>query len=505
MNNIVITAINSVRINVCIVLIFLIASQLSSGQDFERKTFDYSQFPEDMDVRCYDPTIEELNAVLKMIDNLQSKKSAILAKDIFEKTENCPMVFEIYAWALFRSGEWMESMSIIDSAITIFGADPDLILRRGYMNLEMAELGVGVRNIDGSGVYLGRNQRLNYEDSIFKRQNYLSALNDLKHIADNYHSRYQEIHAIGYIYQKLQEYENSTAYFSRLLKIEDFTDEVTFLIIDNHIGQKKYSEAKASLKILEKKYPKDTDIQKKLSEVYELMGDKERSDISKSKARFYSWVPAYCDLDYSPENYKTILFFVENHPPEQKIKKLKTIKKRYRKQAIDVFITILNLHENHGNGVEEEVEKLLIKTGKSVVPKVIFLMHNASSTCTVTKAASMLAKLKDPRGWQPMIDYLPKMENIPSTLIPPLVPEQIIKFDKQEGLTALLAWIKERFDEYENISGNPLDGFGGALASMTIYSPLSTYRKEEIRKAAVDLKYTDEQIEHLLAKIFKEN
>lgn len=152
--------------------------------------------------------------------------------------------------------------------------------------------------------------------------------------------------------------------------------------------------------------------------------------------------------------------------------------------------------------MEEEIEKILIEIGNSVVPKTILLMQNAPSTCTVTKAASILAELKDPRGWQPLIDYLPRMENIPFTLIPPEVPAQIIKFDKEKGLIALLEWIKGQIEKDETTSDNPLDELGGIFASTSIYSPLSVYKKEDIKKVASDLKYTSEQIDKLVIKIF---
>ena len=60
-------------------------------------------------------------------------------------------------------------------------------------------------------------------------------------------------------------------------------------------------------------------------------------------------------------NYETIRFFLEDNSSKQKVKKLKEIKKQDTNRAIDVFIAILNTHANHGNGVEEEAEKLLIE------------------------------------------------------------------------------------------------------------------------------------------------
>jgi tetratricopeptide (TPR) repeat protein len=484
------------------ILILCLISHFAFGQDFERKIFDYNQMPDTDTTVCHDAIIERLNKVLGLIESLQSEKSAELAKEIFEKSEKCPQLYEVYSWALFRSGKWMESISIIDSAIILYGSNPDLILRRGYENIEMADLGVGTRKIDGNSVYLPESKRLDYNDSTFMRQNYLAALSDFKYISDKYQERFQEIYITGYIYQKLENYGKSTEYLSKLLENEEYADETTLLIVDNHIGEKDFTKAENTLKNLEKKHPKNAKIQNKFSQLYELSGQKDKLRISRLKSEYYSWVPEYCVLEYSQENYETIRFFLEDNSPKQKVKKLKEIRKQYGNTAIDVFIAILNTHANHGNGVEEETEKLLIEIGDSVVPKVILLMQNAPSTCTVTKAASILAELKDPRGWQPLIDYLPRMENIPFTLIPPEVPAQIIKFDKEKGLRALLEWIKGQIETEKTPSDNPLDELGGMFASTSIYSPLSVYKKEDIRKVASELKYSNEQVDKLIIKIF---
>ena len=484
--------------------IFNISIQFSYGQQFERKIFEYTQLPIIESSYCSDTLIEKLNRVLGMIENLQSEKSAVLAKEIFLESEKCPYLYEVYSWALFRSGDWMMAISKIDSAIINFGASPNLILRRGYINLEMAELGVGIREIDGNTVYLAKNNQINYEDSIFKTQNYVAALSDFKYLADTYQDRFQEIFATGYIHQMLNNYKESNDYLSKLLDIEEYSNEIKFLIVDNYIGEKKYSLAENTLEDLKMIYPTSPELQSKFSELYERSGEQEKLHISRKKEQYFSWVPEYCNLAYSENNFNTILFFFEDNSPKQKIKKLKKINKQDINQAIDILISVLNVHANHGNGVEKEAEKLLIEIGEPVVPKVIYLMQNASSTCSVTNAASILAELKDPRGWQSMVEYLPRMENIPITLTPPNIPEQLIKFDREKGLTTLLEWIKGQLDEEISNSDNPMDELDGMFMAASIYSPLSVYKKEEIKKAAFDLDYSEKQVKKLLNKIFLE-
>lgn len=484
------------------ILTLCFISQFTLGQGFERIIFDYPQMPDTGKIVCHDTTIEKLNKVLELIETLHSEKSAKLAKEVFEESVKCPQLFEVYSWALFRSGEWLESMSIIDSAIRFYGSNPDLILRRGYMNIEMAEQGTGVRNIDGNSVYLSRDKRLNYDDSAFMKQNYLAALNDFKYISDTYQGRFNEIYLTGYIFQKLENYNGSTEYASTLLENEEYSDDASFMIVENYIGQKEFSKAESTLQNLVIKYPRNPKIQKKLARLYELSGEEDKLNNARLKSQYYSWMPEYCDLEYSTENYETIRFFLEDNSTEQKLNKVEEINMQDVNRATDLFIAILNTHANHGNGVEEKAEKLLIKIGNSVVPKIILLMQNAPSTCTVTIAASILAEIKDPSGWQPMVEYLPRMENLPFTLTPPEIPAQIIKFDKEKGLIVLLEWIKGQLEAEETISDNPLDELDGIFAFTSIYAPLSAYKKKDIKKVALDLKYTNDQIDKLMNKIF---
>jgi hypothetical protein len=481
----------------------LLSIQFISAQDYQRKIFDYASMNRSDSTRCTDQVYEETDRIFGMIDQLQSKAAVAAAKELFDKGPRCPEAFEIYSWALFRSGEWMKASALIDSAIGIYGvSNPYLVIRRGYMNAEMAEMGTGAMNIDGNSVYKAQNQQLPFEEANFKKENYKAALADLKFIADNYENRPEEIYATGYLYQQTGEYDNSTDYFIKLLSNEEYGDRVIFPIVDNLIGQKKYESAEISLQNLEKKYPRSPEIQKKFAELYELENNKDKQKLAQMKQEYYSWMPEYCDLPYSAANYDALQYFAGDVPGKKKIKDLKAIVKSDQATAIDMLIAILNMHANHGNGVEEQAAKMLSKIGSPAVPKVILLLQNAPSTCTVTDAAGILADVKDPAGWQPMLDYLPKMLHMPMTLIPPNVPEQIIRFDRARALPALLEWLKPEIAAEELSPGDPMDGLGNIFASGSIYAPLASYKKEEVRKAAADLHYSDQQTAKLMEKVY---
>ena len=113
------------------------------------------------------------------------------------------------------------------------------------------------------------------------------------------------------------------------------------------------------------------------------------------KFNFYNWVPDFCDYDFSETNYESIVYFIKDIDGAEKIKKLKLIvKNSTRNEAIDICLTILKMHENHHNNLENETEEVLIKFGNEVVPKVIKLFQYPDiSTCTVSKCANILASI----------------------------------------------------------------------------------------------------------------
>lgn len=485
------------------VLVLLSFTSISYGQKYKRKSFDYANMKEVAVEDCKDSDYGQLNRIIDLISSLRSKQAAEKANTVYKSANpKCIAVYEVCAWAHFRSGDWMKGIEIIEKGISKLGPQPDLILRRGYMNLEMAELGTSRRDIDGNSVFLPKSKSLKYNEKVFERKNFELALEDFKYIADTYQARETEIYITGYIYQKLENYTASNEYLRKLENSKDYSATVALTIIDNLIQMKDYEAAEKSLEIMEKANRRNPDVYEKYVSLYDASGNKEKLEECKSKSSFYSWVPEYCDLSYSAENFKAIRYFLEDHTAAEKIKRLNELKTEDENKAIDIYITVLNTHANHGNGVEVRTEELLIEIGEPAVLKVIQLMENAPSTCTITKAASVLAEIKDPRGWQPMVDYLPRIENLPFTLIPPEIPEQIIKFDREKGLVVMLEWIKGQLQDEGKESDDPFAQLGGMFTDVNMFMPLKVYEREELVSAAEKLNYSDRQVELLLEKVF---
>ncbi|MCB9231039.1 MAG: hypothetical protein H6581_05230 [Bacteroidia bacterium] len=484
----------------CLLLAFI--SQFAAAQDYHRLAFRYAEMEEKPQHSCSDPTLQQLDEAMNLVFQNKSKSSVLVAKKAFQAEIPCPYAFEVYAWCLFRSANWERGQAIIDSAIYLFGPNPDLVLRRAYMNLEMGEMGPGTRNIDGMALYLPPAKRIPAGEKEFTTENYRAALADFKYLADTYEERFQEIYAVAYLYQQLEEFENSNEYLEKLLPQEKFQDNAILLKVENLTGMKKFEEARSALEGLEKEYPRNSEIQKQFVALFQASGNTKEADLRIKMMNFFSWVPPCTEIPFSEKNYAAIQYFTDENPPQKKISRLEKTVKKQGQEATDLLLTVLDLHANHGNGVEEKAESLLTKIGPTVVPKVIALLDQAKSTCTVTRLASILADIKDPRGWQPLVDYLPKMAGNPLNL-PPDVPSQLIKFDRKKALPVLLSWIREENQrENPDISDDPLENLPDIFGFSSKYGPLKVYEKREIAEAANLLRFSLEETTEIIDKVF---
>lgn len=481
-----------------LIIILTLISTISYSQEFKRQTFDYDKLKFDTISVCDKSILNELEKSFNALQKNNSNEAVKISKSIYNQNKNCPQIFEIYGYSLFRSGEWFEGVEIIETGINKFGKIPELIKRKSEMSLEMAELGTGQKNIDGNSVYKANS--IKYDEEQFKEENLKSALNDLEFLVKEY-NRNEEIFYVAKINQLLKNYEKSNDAFSKLLKDEEYKNISIFNISDNFIQQKKNDQAEIELNKLLVDLPKEGQIYEKFAELYELKGDKIKSKEYKSKSIFFNNIPKLTNLEYSKDNYDLLIFFgSDENNAKKKIKKLNEIVKLNNQDfTIDVCLMILKLHTNHGNGVEEEATKILEKIGKPSIEKVNSLFQSNVSTCTITNLSDIMATVKDEKSWELLKSYLPNIANMPMTLIPPSVPEMMVKFDADKGTYEILKVVKELLNN-ETKSNNPLDDLNG-FGEYVYYSPLKNINKNKLKKIALELNYTDKEFKLLEEKI----
>jgi len=420
------------------------------------------------------------------------------AKNIYDLNKDCFSIFEAYGYSLFRNGKWFEGLEIIEEGIQKFGSVPELIKRKSEMSLEMADLGIGMKNIDGSSVYKANNAE--YDEEQFIRENYTSALADLNYLMINY-NRSEEIFYVAKINQILELYDESTEIFTKLLNDGDYKNTAILNITDNYIAQNKLTEAENNLNEIIALNPRMGIAYDKLSEIYVKKGMSEQAKEYRKKAVFYNNMLDFVDLDYSDENFGLLVLFGTNESSaEEKIAKLNEIYGAGDTEfTIDICLTILQLHANHGNGVEEKATDLLSKIGKPSIQKVNKLFQQDVSTCTITNLASIMATVKDESSWELMKDYLAYIANMPMTLIPPSLPEKMVQFDKKKGVNEILLVVQPLLTKKIQNDG-PLASLSG-FGLYVYYAPLKEIKRSKLLKTAKKLGYSDEELELLEKKL----
>ncbi len=487
--------------------IFVLVYQDAWAQNYSRKQFDYAKMEEKPLPECEKEVFAQLDLAHSQIEQQQSASAVKTTEQLFKKFKNCPQVHDAHAWSLFRNGKWTEAIDIIEQAIEKFSKSPYLIERRGYINLEMAELGLGQKVVDGNSVFSPNKEKTTYTEEEFQTENYKVACQDFEYLCTNYNDRHREVMITGYIYQRLKQFDKSNLYFSKLLDNEDYKDQALMGVIDNAIILKDYTKAEALLLESEKKYPKATIIYEKLAQLYEAKNEPDKQQVYKQKGQFYSMLALNADLTYNLEDFETLTYFAkEKNTPENKMAKLKTIVEKKNMYAVDVCLAILKMHANHGNGFEDKVTNELAQMGKMVVPRTIQLFEEPNiSTCTIGNLADILAVTKDTAGWRVMVNYLPKMANLPFTIIPPNVPAMLMKFDKEKGARALIEFARTLIQNEKNNekSDSPFAELNGVFGQSLFYSPLQKLPQKKVVSIAKELQYSKQEINILLKKVYK--
>ena len=144
------------------------------------------------------------------------------------------------------------------------------------MSLEMYELGIGRKNIDGNSVYKAKDENLPYDEEQFKAENLRSALIDLEYLYKTYGNP-DEAYTVAMIHRELGNYDKSTAVFEQLLADERFGSTAAYHIAGNFMSLNNHDEAEKRMLTLLETHPGITEIYERLAEVSSLKGNKKKS------------------------------------------------------------------------------------------------------------------------------------------------------------------------------------------------------------------------------------
>lgn len=485
-------------------ILFLVFTCAYPGisQKLKRKKFDYYKLEKDEYKSCDPGVIAELDACYSAIDQNNSKEAVELSKKIYSKNNDCFHTYELYGLSLFKSGEWLKGVEIIEKGIEKFGSVPELVKRRSEMSLEMAQLGTKKQVIDGNTVYKGGKGGLNYDEEQFVSENFASALTDLEFLYKTY-NRPNEAFIIGKVHQVQENYEKSNEMLKTVVFDENFGTSARYEIAQNYIDLKKYDEAETQINELIQQIPEEPAFYKLMARMYEQKGDATAAKTFQQKAMFYKNVPAASGFEFSEENFNLLLYFGgEEQSAENKLKRLADLKQsKSDKEMTAICLAILKIHANHGNGVEEEAAKMLGQIGPSCLEAVHAMFLSNVSTCTITNLADVMATIKDEGSFEILTNYLPIIVNMPMTLIPPDVPEKLIAYDPVKGTKEVLKVAQQFLSKTKAKNDDPFGDLGGIFTEGVFFHPLKKLDHETVFNLAAEVGYNKEEMEKLKEKL----
>jgi tetratricopeptide (TPR) repeat protein len=491
-----------------ILLVFCLACSVTftyAQKQYKRAEFDYPKMKPKLEVPCSNELEEPLKEAMDLMQVNQNGAAIVMLEAARRAHGQCPKSEIIYAEALFWHGKWLESNAVIDDAIQKFGPELPLVHARAYFCLQMADYGIATRPEDGNMAYLPASKQLPYDDAQFKKANLKYAVPALKFVYDKADEEPgQEIlYLLALTYQSLEDYDKSNEALRALKNVPEYQNKATGHLIANLMDQKQYPEAEQELLALQTRLPRNAEVLRMMQNLYEKSGEKDKAANCNDQAMYFQWMGKFTTLPYSKANLESLAYFKGDHTKEEKLAALDAIALRPADEAIDLYIGILNMHANHGNGIENDVTDRLGKMGEPAVVKLIGFLQNASSTCGMSNAGAALAQIKDERGWAALVDFLPYLEQIGSATMVPEIPRCLVQFDKDRALSVLLPMIKERLERPSVADdNNPMSSLSAIFIDAAFYGPLDVYDKEVLAAKAKSMGFDGAQVIELLERAY---
>ena len=98
-----------------IISVLVLLPFICFSQKYERNFYDYEKLKLDTLSVCDEEVLQSLENAFVLLQENNSNEALKIAKIEFEKSNNCPQVFEIYGYSLFRNGQWFQGVELLDN------------------------------------------------------------------------------------------------------------------------------------------------------------------------------------------------------------------------------------------------------------------------------------------------------------------------------------------------------------------------------------------------------
>ena len=173
------------------------------------------------------------------------------------------------------------------------------------------------------------------------------------------------------------------------------------------------------------KFNKAIAINKSYAPVYDGLSDYflaieniEEAEIATQKGAFYNWLPSFCEMDYSEENYKTfelINFGGEKLDGKEKIKGIKQLIQNKSKESTKFLSSICYYHEVHEDLEDAIINELGSRNDYSLF-MLVEIARNSEYLCAINHAVEKLMEIRPSGMLDLLVELIPKDQHETETI-----------------------------------------------------------------------------------------
>ncbi|MBL8891484.1 MAG: tetratricopeptide repeat protein [Planctomycetaceae bacterium] len=295
-------------------------------------------------------------------------------------------------------GENKESLSLLHQGIEANASDEvkvDLWLAIGTIELQLGEDGAYMERIRGSEVY---NPGLNEaKDRKFRAEHLEKAKQAFEAVLA---LAPDHVTALPQYARALQLAGDPTGAIAILKKLQDrdpANPRVGIQLANCYIESKDAANAAATLEQYLTNWPRNANALEMLADLYQESGRTEDADTMRKQSEFYSRVPEFAKLEYTPENAELINDLSEPATIEALLKESRLESSR--------LLAIYCWWHPHNSLENRAFEELGNRQDTTQLLEDVF--NNANSSCTIRGAARQLARQKSPMIFDRLVELLP--------------------------------------------------------------------------------------------------
>ncbi len=360
---------------------------------------------------------------------------------------------------LVYNAEDMDSRLLLGSLTDYFGDSEDAIkiwsegLRNTeddypfYLNIGEIRFRQGIKGMNVK-FRKGRIELLNQADSTKDADYKFSMLKLASEAFEKAHSLHpyedEPLIHLGKLYDHLRNYEKSIIFWSKLTEMYTSHEEYWVKLGNAALNLRNYDKAFFSFNHAIELNPYYSPAYDGLSDYWLALENIEQAELATQKGAFYSWLPAFCTMEYSKENYRIyelINFGGNKWDSKGKEKTVRSLLQDKSQTSTKFLATVCYYHEVHGE-LEKAIMKELAKRDKFSLYMLMTLARHTEYLCTIDHALKELIQVR-PAGMLDLLVELLEKDQLEEETIH--IAEYMGELGNEQAVLPLIALLNPTF------------------------------------------------------------